>query len=193
MKNKIKILSFSVLAILIILGCMNHYLILEKTKNADVCPITSDRIKADILLSESVEYGFLNFTTRFFKAEDYIEPLHGEGVPDGWCALGGTGICSDGFAEYANFQNGKLVAYTYQDNHMSAVKIDTMISDQYSGCLYQYIVDLYTAPEISNSEAGKKNNKYWVWFYTDSKGTSISMMYFACDYFSENEVRSIFN
>ena len=194
-KNMNRILFYIFLGgMLMIFGCRDQISISDKKDiiNIETCPIESSRIKSSISLSQSEEYGFLNFTTRFFETEDYIEPLHGESIPEGWYALGGIGFCTENYEDYAELQDGKLVSYTYQDNHMLAQKIDTLVFQQYSGCLYQYTVDLFTAVESENLEESKLNNKYWVIFYIDNKFRKVYMMYFSCDYFSENDVRSIF-
>ena len=74
-KNMNRILFYIFLGgMLMISGCRDQISISDKKDiiNIETCPIESSRIKSSISLSQSEEYGFLNFTTRFFETEDYI-------------------------------------------------------------------------------------------------------------------------
>ena len=55
-------------------------------------------IETELFKEISGEYTYdliLNFGGRFYLSDDYEEPIHGEGAPEGWYALGGEGECID--------------------------------------------------------------------------------------------------
>lgn len=132
---------------------------------------------------------FLNFAGCLFESSSYKEPAHGDWTPDAWYSLGGVGVCSDaGYADLETFENGKLTAYDYTDNHMVCEKLQTFTAGEYSGCLYRYEMDLVTASETDILEADESGmSDYWVLFFTKGEGEPLYMKFFNCDYYTEEE------
>lgn len=132
---------------------------------------------------------FLNFAGSLFENSSYEESAHGDWTPDAWYSLGGVGVCSDaGYADFETFENGKLTAYDYTDNHMGCEKLETFTTGEYSGCLYRYEMDLVTAAETDILEAGESGvSDYWVLFFTKGEGEPLYVKFFNCDYYTEEE------
>lgn len=131
----------------------------------------------------------LNFAGCLFENSNYREPSHGEWTSRAWYSLGGVGICNDSnYESLEKFENGKLVRYSYTDNHMSGDFIQTFNVGEYSGCLYKYNVDLVTATEtdlLKDAESAK--SEYWVAFFTKGQGEPLYMKFFNCDYYSQKD------
>jgi hypothetical protein len=139
--------------------------------------------------SQYTELGFLNFNVKLWESNDYVEPKHGEFAPNAWYALGGIGECAGEFEDYAVFSDGNLVGYNYVGNHMDAEFVKKIQTSDYSGCLYKYHIDLFTASEAADESILSEDETtiaYYVLFFTN--GDNIYMEYFNCDYFTENEV-----
>lgn len=130
----------------------------------------------------------LNFGGRFYLSDAYEEPIHGEGAPEGWYALGGEGECIDpSYAEREKFVDGKLIEYTWLDNHSDNRKIMPFSVGDYSCCLYQYSFDLLTVPELEQYPDADPTSEYWVVFYTEGEGKPLYVKYFSCNYFSREQ------
>ena len=157
--------------------------------------ITSSRIKSDVTLGVLRWDMFLNFSGKTFQCDEYVEPKHGF-ASDEWCSLGGIGVCDDAeLAEREVFENGVLKEYHDVDNHMTNEKIEEFSFGNYTGCLYTYELDLFTAAEEYEAmEKGKieesdpRTMKHWVAFYTKGEGEPLYMQFFNCDYFTKEEV-----
>ena len=130
-----------------------------------------------------------NFGGKFFSSDDYKEPAHGDGAPEGWYALGGEGVfCNDPyFSERETFLDGKLIAYNYLDNHSDYKKIKLFSTGGFSCCMYQYSFDLFTAAELEKNPNADPTSEYWVVFYTEGEDKPLYMKYFNCDYFSQEQ------
>lgn len=136
---------------------------------------------------------FLNFSGALFENDNYREPSHGDLILESWYSLGGIGICTDpSYGDYETFSNGKLMEYRYTDNHMSSKFIAAFQNDEYSGCLYQYNVDLMTASEADLSGEKTAGAGYWVIFFTKGEGETLYMKFFNCSqYAADDALRSI--
>lgn len=138
---------------------------------------------------------FLNFAGCLFENDQYEEPAHGEFAPQAWYSLGGTGVCEPSEYElFAVFENGLLTSYNYMDNHMGCELLQTFQAGDYSGCLYQYRMDLFTIPEAELLETEKPlESAYWVAFLTKGQGEPLYMKFFNCEYYTKEEaVQSTF-
>lgn len=130
----------------------------------------------------------LNFGGRFYLSDAYEEPIHGEGAPEGWYALGGEGECIDpSYSQWETFYNGKLIAYDQWGNHMAYEKIMPFSVGGYTCCLYQYSFELFTAPELEQYPDVDIASNYWVVFYTEGEGKPLYIKYFNCDYFTKEQ------
>jgi len=150
----------------------------------------------DILCDENIKYSgydydfLFNFQGVFLERDDYTEPVHGEGTPKGWYALGGVGDCNDFyFAERETFTDGKLTDYTYLDNHSVNEKISEFTIGRFSGCLYKYSFDLVTAAEMDIlGEGDSASSEYWVAFFTEGEGKHLFLVYLNADYYTQEDV-----
>lgn len=164
-------------------------------ENLQIGTITSSRIKSDVTLGVLRWDMFLHFSGKTFQCDEYVEPKHGF-ASDEWCSLGGIGVCDDAeLAEREVFENGVLKEYHDVDNHMTNEKIEEFSFGNYTGCLYTYELDLFTAAEEYEAmEKGKIEEsdlrimKHWVAFYTKGEGEPLYMQFFNCDYFTKEEV-----
>lgn len=139
--------------------------------------------------SDTTDELILNFGGRYFMSDEFEEPLHGDGTPVGWYMLGGEGVCIDpSYAERETFADGKLIAYDLLDNHSDCHKIVPFSVGGYSCCLYRYIFDLFTAPELEKYPDADPTSEYWVVFYTEGEGEPLNMKYYNCDYFTQEQV-----
>lgn len=130
----------------------------------------------------------LNFGGRFFLSDAYEEPVHGEGAPEGWYALGGEGECIDpAYSQWTTFANGKLIAYNWWDNHMVYENIIPFSVGGYTCCLYQCSFDLFTSAELEYYPDADIVSDYWVVFYTEGEGKPLYIKYFNCDYFTQEQ------
>ncbi len=116
-----------------------------------------------------------NFGGRFFLSDTFEKPLHGEGAPTGWYALGGEGKCIDpSYSEREILAGGKLIAYNWLDNHSDCQKIMPFSVGNYSCCLYQYLFDLFTVPELEQHSNVDRTSDYWVVFlYRRGRQTTV--------------------
>ena len=104
-------------------------------------------------------------------------------------------VCDDEeLAERVVFEDGKMTEYNDTDNHMSSKKIGEFAFGNYTGCIYQYELDLYTAAEAYEAiESGliDENDpttvKHWVLFYSEGEQKPLYMQFYNCDYFSKEE------
>lgn len=131
----------------------------------------------------------------YFYSDNYEEPKHGEGVPQGWLSLGGAGknvyLSAEEITNHVKFEDGRLVECTWVDNHTATRKIDDFTFDDYSAVVYQYCFDLYTAPELMEKEDDSPEcSNYWVIFYTKGEGETLYFKFFNCDYFTEEEAKN---
>lgn len=163
-------------------------------ENLQIGTITS-RIKSDVTLGVLRWDMFLHFSGKTFQCDEYVEPKHGF-ASDEWCSLGGIGVCDDAeLAEREVFENGVLKEYHDVDNHMTNEKIEEFSFGNYTGCLYTYELDLFTAAEEYEAmekgeieESDPRTMKHWVAFYTKGEGEPLYMQFFNCDYFTKEEV-----
>ena len=164
-------------------------------ENLQIGTITSSRIKSDVTLGVLRWDMFLHFSGKTFQCDEYVEPKHGF-ASDEWCSLGGIGVCDDAeLAEREVFENGVLKEYHDVDNHMTNEKIEEFSFGNYTGCLYTYELDLFTAAEEYEAmekgeieESDPRTMKHWVAFYTKGEGEPLYMQFFNCDYFTKEEV-----
>lgn len=164
-------------------------------ENLQIGTITSSSIKSDVTLGVLRWDMFLHFSGKTFQCDEYVEPKHGF-ASDEWCSLGGIGVCDDAeLAEREVFENGVLKEYHDADNHMTNEKIEEFSFGNYTGCLYAYELDLFTAAEEYEAmekgeieESDPRTMKHWVAFYTKGEGEPLYMQFFNCDYFTKEEV-----
>ena len=162
--------------------------------NLQIGTITSSKIKSEVTLGVLRWDMFLHFSGKIFQCDEYVEPKHGF-ASDEWCALGGIGVCDDAqLAEREVFENGKLTGYYDTDNHMTNEKIEEFSFGNYTGCLYMYELDLFSAAqEYEAMEKGEivegdpRTIKHWVAFYTEGEGETLYMQFYNCDYFTKEE------
>lgn len=162
--------------------------------NLQIGTITSSKIKSEVTLGVLRWDMFLHFSGKIFQCDEYVEPKHGF-ASDEWCALGGIGVCDDAqLAEREVFENGKLTGYYDTDNHMSNEKIEEFSFGNYTGCLYMYELDLFSAAEEYEAmekgeivEGDPRTIKHWVAFYTEGEGETLYMQFYNCDYFTKEE------
>ena len=141
-------------------------------------------IYADVF-AEPGNQTLFNFAVNLFQSDDYVTPKHGSGTPSTWCALGGVGKCIDpGYASRETFNNGALTDYEWIDNHSWKEKITVFSAGNYSCCLYKYDFDLFTSPELAETDAEKTYTEYWVIFFTQGEGKPLYLMYFNCDFYT---------
>lgn len=132
---------------------------------------------------------FLNFAGCLFENDQYEAPAHGEFAPKTWYSLGGAGVCDPSEYElFAVFENGLLTSYNYMDNHMGCELLKTFQAGDYSGCLYQYQMDLFTISEMEGLETEESlESAYWVTFFTKGQGEPLYMKFFNCEYYTKEE------
>lgn len=69
---------------------------------------------------------------------------------------------------------------------MSCERITDFTVGEYSGCLYQYEMDLFTAAEAELlKEENPEKSQYWVAFFTKGHEKPIYMKFFNCNYYSK--------
>lgn len=162
--------------------------------NLQIGTITSSKIKSEVTLGVLRWDMFLHFSGKIFQCDEYVEPKHGY-ASDEWCALGGIGVCDDAqMTEREVFENGKLTEYYDTDNHMTNEKIEEFSFGNYTGCLYMYELDLFSAAEEYEAmekgeieEGDPRTIKHWVAFYTEGEGEPLYMQFYNCDYFTKEE------
>lgn len=151
---------------------------------------------ASRVLDEEITYSdyqvelFLRFSGCLFENPGYREPSHGDWVQRAWYSLGGVGVCDDpNFDNHQEtFENGNLVRYQSLGNHMSCDLLQVFHTDEYSGCLYQYNMDLTTTSEgylLKDGDSGE--SEHWVVFFTRGEGEPLYMKFFNCDYYSKED------
>lgn len=172
----------------------NYELPLELTANID--KMQSSKLSSKVTLGHYQKELFLNFEGCLLQSDDYVEPTHGDYTANSWYSLGGVGVCyPPDYADFATFSNGKLTDYQYMDNHMSCKKINNFTTGEYSACLYQYQMDLVTAPDYELLQDGESGvSQYWVIFFTKGEDEALYVKFFNCDYYSqEDAVKSFTN
>lgn len=132
---------------------------------------------------------FLNFSGCLFEHSQYEKPMHGDYVTGAWYSLGGVGICKESDYEiWGTFENGYLVSYEYIDNHMESEFVQAFHTEEASGCLYRYNMDLFTATDAEFLEDEiPLESEYWVTFFTKGQGEPLYMKFFNCQYYSKEE------
>jgi hypothetical protein len=149
----------------------------------------SDRINGEITLGEYRMDQFLSpFSGNLFLADEYSEPAHGEYIDEGWYSLGGIEELKEPDEEIVSYDNGELADVTMLGNHMGYEKVESFRTDGFTGLLYMYEFELYTASDMAELlEDAQTISDYWVTFLSAGEGEPIYMIFLNCDYFTKDE------
>jgi hypothetical protein len=149
----------------------------------------SDRINSEITLGEYRTDLFLSpFSGSLFLASDYSEPAHGEYMEEGWYSLGGIEELNEPDEEIVSYDNEELSDVNMLGNHMGYEKVESFQTDEFTGLLYLYEFELYTAADMAElPEDAQTTSSYWVTFLSEGEGEPIYMLFLNCEYFTKEE------